>query len=346
MMCDVLISVIIPVYNAEKYLTECIESVLNQKESSWQMILVDDGSKDSSPDICKEFAEKDERILYIRQENAGVSAARNAGIKQAKGKWITFLDADDALSADAFSLLSKQDDNAQMILAGYSNTAKTFIFDEKQKQMSSGDMQLCILDIVTFKAKHKDTPMIGHYNHWSVWGRFFKADIIQNNGILFSEDIRLGEDLLFCMQYYNFIEEVTLNNSTIYFYRPNESSVSSTFQNNRINNTILLVKSVKEEIQTEKLMNSYYRFVVNRLVKCCVGYYSNPKCELTVAGKIESLKNLCERNVIACAISKAPYNKLAPGKKSMLMSAVILFFLKNRRYGMALKFSALVANKL
>ena len=90
-----LISVIIPVYNVEKYLPECIESVLKQTHTNLEIILVDDGSPDNSPQICDEYAQKDSRIKVIHKENGGVSSARNEGLKIAKGEWISFIDADD-----------------------------------------------------------------------------------------------------------------------------------------------------------------------------------------------------------------------------------------------------------
>ena len=90
-----LISVIVPVYNVEKYLNRCVESIMNQTYKNLQIILIDDGSNDRSGKICDEYAEKDKRIEVIHKENAGVSAARNKGLDKAKGEWITFVDADD-----------------------------------------------------------------------------------------------------------------------------------------------------------------------------------------------------------------------------------------------------------
>ena len=92
---DDLISVIVPVYNVENYIAQCIESVIKQTYTKFEIILVNDGSKDNSGKICDEYALKDERIKVIHKENAGVSSARNVGIKQSKGQWITFIDSDD-----------------------------------------------------------------------------------------------------------------------------------------------------------------------------------------------------------------------------------------------------------
>lgn len=101
-------SIIIPVYNSEKYLFRCIDSVLNQTRSDFELILVDDGSKDQSADICKQYAKKDDRIKYIRQENAGVSAARNNGISIASGDYIGFVDSDDEICPDMYETLLRE----------------------------------------------------------------------------------------------------------------------------------------------------------------------------------------------------------------------------------------------
>ena len=103
-----LISVIVPVYNVEKYLRECIESVLAQTHQNWEMILVDDGSEDSSGEICDEYAKKDNRILVIHQENQGLSGARNTGFENAKGEYVYFLDSDDWIVPEAIELMCQK----------------------------------------------------------------------------------------------------------------------------------------------------------------------------------------------------------------------------------------------
>ena len=99
-----MISVIIPVYNAQPYLHRCIDSVLASAYSDFEIILVNDGSTDCSPEICRAYAEADSRVIYISQENRGVSSARNRGLEAARGEWIIFLDSDDFITADYLSL--------------------------------------------------------------------------------------------------------------------------------------------------------------------------------------------------------------------------------------------------
>lgn len=116
-----LISVIVPVYNVEKYIDKCINSIINQTYKNLEIILVDDGSPDNCGNICDEYSKKDNRIIVIHKENGGVSSARNIGIKNAKGKWITFVDSDDWIENDYVEKLSKIgiQNKAEVVLCGY-----------------------------------------------------------------------------------------------------------------------------------------------------------------------------------------------------------------------------------
>lgn len=109
------ISVVVPVYNAENYISRCVESVLDQTYCNWQMILVDDGSKDKSLEICQKYANEDNRINVIHQENAGPGIARNAGIAKASGNYVVFIDSDDYIEKDYFQLLSMHDEDVVFI---------------------------------------------------------------------------------------------------------------------------------------------------------------------------------------------------------------------------------------
>lgn len=109
------ISVIVPVYNAANYIAMCIQSVQNQTFNSWELILIDDGSQDNSLEICQKYADEDDRISVIHQENAGPGIARNTGIAKALGNYVVFIDSDDYIEKDYFQLLSKHDEDVVFI---------------------------------------------------------------------------------------------------------------------------------------------------------------------------------------------------------------------------------------
>ena len=107
-MADELISIIVPIYNVEKYLRQCLDSILNQTYQNFECLLINDGSPDNSADICREYVEKDSRFKYFEKENGGLSDARNYGIRQSKGSYITFVDSDDWLEENAVEILMKR----------------------------------------------------------------------------------------------------------------------------------------------------------------------------------------------------------------------------------------------
>ena len=114
-----MVSCIIPVYNTEKYLPRCIESVLAQTFVDWEMLLIDDGSTDASGSICDEYAAKDERIRGFHKENGGISSARNVGLNYAQGEWIFFVDSDDSLPKTSLESLLSRSSDANIIVGGF-----------------------------------------------------------------------------------------------------------------------------------------------------------------------------------------------------------------------------------
>ena len=115
-----IISIIIPVYNAEKTLNRCVDSVLNQTFHDWELLLIDDGSKDRSMYLCDEYALKDKRIKVFHKKNGGVSSARNMGLDYARGEWITFVDSDDYICENIFDLVSSH--NEDLLIFNYGSS--------------------------------------------------------------------------------------------------------------------------------------------------------------------------------------------------------------------------------
>lgn len=178
-------SVIVPVYKVEDVLPRCIESILNQTVPDFELILIDDGSPDRSGAICDEYAAKDARIRVIHQKNAGVSAARNAGMRAAKGEFIVFVDSDDFVDRDLLMHLSESD--ADFVMVGFcdytNNTIIRISPDEEEKWI------LCSTDGIK-KYFDKCTAVF-------VWAKRYKKSIIDRNGLHFREDMRFSEDIVF-----------------------------------------------------------------------------------------------------------------------------------------------------
>lgn len=205
-----MISVIIPVYNAERTLRRCLDSILNQLYRSLEIILIDDGSKDNSGRICDEYEEQDDRIIVIHQENKGVSLARNRGLDIAKGEYVGFVDSDDYIDPDYFKILldymgKSKVDICFSALEEVSNIAPTTFISNKN-------------DLVSLIIGQKFGNNAGPFN------KLFKNSII--GSLKFDKDIFVGEDTLFNVEYAKKCRNGIFINKAMYHYDQRTSSSS------------------------------------------------------------------------------------------------------------------------
>lgn len=207
-----LISVIIPVYNVEKHLKKCLDSIVNQTYKNLEIILIDDGSKDGSADICREYAEKDDRIVFISRENRGVSATRNEGIDLAHGDYFSFIDSDDYLELDAYEYLINLINEHNVDAVNY----EYFItFKDKENTHKINDKNYGLFD--TIGAQHQLV-----YNVAFAWNKLFSKKII--DGLKFDETILRGEDSLFARFAFSKADKVWFDCRPLLHYVQSENS--------------------------------------------------------------------------------------------------------------------------
>lgn len=204
------ISIIVPVYKVEFYLRQCIESIINQ-EGNFELILIEDGSPDKCPEICDEYAQKDNRLKVIHKKNEGVSVARNIGIDIAQGEWIWFVDSDDITNfkfEEINSLMSSLPCNTDYIMFDMIsfNDGNTIKLHDNKTNIDSESL----LPKNQFLLKY-----ICAY-HWCLW---YKRSIIQENKLYFSRGLKTGEDGEFQFKYLMLCKHPIKINHTIYFYR-------------------------------------------------------------------------------------------------------------------------------
>jgi glycosyltransferase involved in cell wall biosynthesis len=216
------ISIIIPVYNVEKYLRECLNSVVAQTFTDWECILVDDGSKDSSPAICDEYAQRDPRFTVIHKENGGPSKARNAGLDIARGEWISFIDADDWVDDGYFDSLLNAKCKADLIVFGMTihrqnGNSSTLRMLSKYYTDSKE-----VLDAI-YNLKNTS---IGYDFFGMPWNKFYRNDIIRANKVTFPEDISFFEDQVFVLRYMQKIQNLLVSNESPYNYRIVDSGLT------------------------------------------------------------------------------------------------------------------------
>lgn len=196
---QIMITVIIPVYNIEDYITRCIESILNQSFKNFELLLINDGSTDGSGSICDKFANRDSRVKVFHQENKGVSAARNVGIQKARGKWIAFVDGDDWIEENSLEKLidSYPSSNLDILVA------KSFINNGKK----AGNERYVFSPSLLGQAYNGVTVAIDKgYMRGSVCGVIYNRHFLISNEILFPVGLKNGEDSIFsrlCLLYAN-----------------------------------------------------------------------------------------------------------------------------------------------
>lgn len=209
---QIMISVIIPVYNSEKYLKKCIDSVLAQSYQDFELILVNDGSTDRSGVICDEYAEQDNRVNVFHQKNKGVSAARNLGIKNVNGKWICFVDADDFINEKYLENFIRYGLNKDVInFHGHvkiDNNSKTYSYIKDS----------------SFSIDNIDTQLL--LDNGYIWAKLLNTELIRQHKIRFSENVRISEDLIFLLHYIKYVRKIELYECYDYNYCIHDASAT------------------------------------------------------------------------------------------------------------------------
>lgn len=213
------LSIIIPVYNVEAYISKCLEELLKYNDDEIEIIAVSDGSKDNSVQIVKSFAAKDKRIMLIEQENQGVSAARNTGISVAKGEYLTFVDADDWIDSGLLNDVRKcLEDNRELELILTSHC--------EVKNNENCVKELPFSSRPAIEEVYETALISSKLN--CCWGKFYRTDTIKNNNITFMKDVKIGEDIIFVIDYLEKIQSIYYLNKVLYYYRQNtEGAMSS-----------------------------------------------------------------------------------------------------------------------
>lgn len=199
-----LISIIVPIYNAEKYLSECLDCLINQTYKNIEIICINDGSTDNSMQILEEYAQKDSRIKIYTQENKGEAETRNRGVKLATGKYIAALDADDTCSL---------------------NTIETSV---KLAEEQDKDIVINFLNVRLNLKQKKEKD----FSYTSVWQIFYKKELLDNNpDIIYNKNLKMGPDAIFTHKVLGLTDKIAKNSESIYFYRRHEEQISTIIEN-------------------------------------------------------------------------------------------------------------------
>ena len=241
-----LVSIILPVYNAQNHLARCVGSICAQTYRNIEIIILNDGSKDQSLPVCEEFRQKDPRILLVDKANSGVSDTRNLGLKLASGKYVEFVDSDDYLDPDFTERLvaAAEENEADFVIAPYKMVIPAGaskpeqVLDKIQDELGVmsvarppevreyGFLPAGVYDKDTFALRLMDKP--ASYFYSVLWNKRYRRDILTGNDIQFVSEMRWAEDLVFNLRYIQYAERFVAIDKPGYYYVQNPQSICHT----------------------------------------------------------------------------------------------------------------------
>lgn len=276
-MNEELVSIVVPIYNAEKYLEQCVDSILKQNYKNIELLLVDDGSTDSSSDLCEKYKTKDSRVKVIHKKNGGVSSARNEGIKNAKGEWITFVDADDFIDEDYVGYLHEQSLNnkADIALTAFPKKIKDNTVVNKEAKFDTEKVVSGVEAAIT---------MLHYKIVISSWNKMFNNSFLKKEHILFNEKLSYGEGYDFVISAMLKSKRVFIGTKQIYNYRvDNADSAMTKFREKLVTGSIDAQFCIKKSIVDYCATNPNYEKVLDKAWNYSY-WHTNLDCLNTIYG--------------------------------------------------------------
>ena len=257
-MNNELISIIVPIYNTEKYLHECLDSIINQTYANFEVLLVNDGSTDSSGIICQEYVERDSRFRYFEKDNGGVASARNLGLEHSEGTYITFIDSDDWVEFKYLEVLytALKENDTDVAISTYKRFAQDGVF--YLRSYSREDDEFLNLGTRSRDSFLEILPRLGELDHsfYSISSKLIKRKIIGN--LLFDEQVSYAEDLNFFFHLYLGVESVVYVRDYTYIYRTHDASTSQNVNELKALQELEIYKSMFQQIDRMGLPTFYY----------------------------------------------------------------------------------------
>lgn len=243
------VSIIVPVYNAEKSIARCVDSILHQEYEDFELILVDDGSKDGSPAILDAYAKQDARVKVIHKPNSGVSSTRNLALDQAKGKYIQFLDADDWIPDNSTKMMVRDavDKDVDLVVGDFYRVVGKNV--SRKGSIISND----VMTLQEFAEKMMNSPSDFYYG--VLWNKLYKNKIIQNYNVRMDEDLSWCEDFIFNLEYLLHVKTVSALQIPVYYYVKTEGSL--------VAKSMSLTKIVDMKSNVFAYYNDFYKNVLD-----------------------------------------------------------------------------------
>lgn len=288
------VSIIVPIYNVEKYLDRCMQSLMHQTLKDIEIILVDDGSPDNCPAMCDEYAKQDNRIKVIHKQNAGLGMARNSGIEIATGEYIAFIDSDDYTEVNAYEKLYNASDKGHydIVYSGFYQEQNdgTFKAAELIDQIYNTEESIIELlgEMISSDVHVRKYRLI----NMAVWRSIYKASIIKQNNVKFeSERVILSEDIVFDTVLIPLCKNIRFIPQAFTHYCINESSLTHTFHKDKLQRIYNLYNALERNIK----LTGHYNFLHQRTLRLFIDYYEAFCREIDLSGiSFQEKKKLCE----------------------------------------------------
>ena len=240
-----LVSIIVPVYNAEKTIGRCIESILKQDYTNFELLIIDDGSKDNSGVICDEYAAGDNRIIVVHKENSGVSDSRNMALDMAQGTYLQFLDADDWITPNATRTFAEaaEDNKADMVISDFYR-----VVDKRVSQKGSIDKE-GLLTREEFASEMMENPSDFYYG--VLWNKLYRRDIIEKHHLRMDLKISWCEDFMFNLEYMRHAHDYYVVQLPLYYYVKTKGSL--------VSQGMSISKTIRMKLMVFEYYNNYYK---------------------------------------------------------------------------------------
>ena len=294
-----VLSIIVPIYNAESHLCHCINSILTQSHTDFELLLVNDGSSDKSGAICDEYANKDSRIKVIHQNNAGVSEARNAGISASNGRYIGFVDSDDRIDSDMFKalILQAESDKSDIVMC---DAVTVYSGGGRENDTITNIEKSCLLT-------HNDiSPQILREIAGAAWRCIYSSELIHSNNIRFPVGIKLSEDRIFNILCMGYAKSISYIKKPYYNRYINLKSAVHRFHSDYFDSCKLAGEATRTAIELAWNNDSEYQkaylnqFITSALCAICNYYYKTST--FSSKERREAVKAVCSNKQLQDAI--------------------------------------------
>ena len=280
-----MISVIVPVYNAENYIKRCVDSILCQTYEDIELVLVNDGSKDNSLEILQAYAQKDNRVNVIDQENKGVSGARNTGLENAGGEYILYVDADDWIEKDTLEILLKQSENADIVFFGSDNAENP---GESKRQNTN-----------TYEIWDQDKQMLEFMKHKTMtgmlWNKLIRRSLTQN--LFFNEKTGFGEDAEFLWKVLKKSQKMLVTKEILYHHVLEKTSISHLSFSDKKYSAISMWEEICEEVEID--YPQYFTLAKQRLMCAAVfSMYEAKNVGYENKDQINHMRHIVRKNIL------------------------------------------------